>query len=238
MISILYQLKIKILLLFVSIWVGVTVVAQEYKYEVGGMAGMSMYMGDANKNNFSRGWHPSFGIIFRRNFNLRWALKTDLLMGRVTGDTRNTNNVFPYNVGYTFARNFFELGGQMEFNFLPYSDLYAYLQTSKISPYIFTGLGMTYAPGINRSFFSFNIPLGVGVKYKFKNRINFGVEYSFRKLLTDDLDAPYKGNYTLDNPYKIESGWAKNKDWYSLFLFSVTWDFGLNGRKNCCTNLE
>ncbi len=235
-VSVLYQSKIKILLLVVSISTCVTAVAQEYKYEIGGMAGMSMYMGDANKNDFFRGWSPSFGGVFRRNFNFRWALKADLLMGRVTGDTRNTDNVFPDHEQISFSRNFYEMGGQMEFNFLPYSDKFAYLQTRRISPYILAGLGFSYAPGDDQSFFSLNIPLGIGVKYKFKNRINFGLEYSFRKSFADDLDAPAKAYFNLDDPYRIKSSWTKNKDWYSLFLFSVTWDFGPNDRH--CTNLE
>lgn len=29
--------------------------AQEYKYEIGGMAGGAFYMGDVNKNAFSKG---------------------------------------------------------------------------------------------------------------------------------------------------------------------------------------
>lgn len=207
-----------------------TAVAQEYRYEIGGMAGMSMYMGDANKKSIFQSWHPSFGAVFRRNINFRWAFKADLLMGSVSGDTKNTDNVFPHNASASFRRNFYELGGQMEFNFLPYSDKFAYLQTSRISPYIFSGLGLTYGSG-EETFFGINIPLGVGVKYKLRNRINLGVEYSYRKLFSDKFDAPYKNEFNLDNPYQIESGSFKNKDWYSLLMITLTWDFGPNDRK-------
>jgi len=207
-----------------------TAVAQEYKYEIGGMAGLSMYMGDANQTALLRGFNPAGGVVFRRNFNFRWALKTDLMVGKVTGNTKNTDNVFPNQGEASFSRSFFELGGQIEFNFLPYSDKYAYLNTSKIAPYILTGLGVTAASG----FASVNFPLGLGVKYKIKNRVNLGLEYTVHKLFSDSFDALNKEGFNLDNPYKIQSGAFKNKDWYNTLMFSVTWDFGPNDRK--CTN--
>jgi len=214
---------------------GATAVAQEYKYEIGGMLGASMYMGDANQTALLRGFNPAGGLVFRRNFNFRWALKTDLMMGRITGNTKNTDNVFPNRGEASFARNFFEAGGQIEFNFLPYSDKFAYLNTSKIAPYLLTGLGFAVAPaGKGRTFGSVYFPLGIGVKYKIRNRINLGVEYAVHKLFSDSFDAPDKEGFNLDNPYKIRSGLLKNKDWYNTLMFSVTWDFGPNDRK--CTN--
>ena len=211
-----------------------TAVAQEYKYEIGGMAGLSMYMGDANQTALLQGFNPAGGLVFRRNFNFRWALKTDLMVGKIKGDTKNTDNAFPNNGEVSFSRNFFELGGQIEFNFLPYSDKFAYLNTSKIAPYLLTGLGITVAPGKNQTFANVSFPLGLGVKYKIRNRINLGLEYSVHKLFGDGFDAPNKEGFNLDNPYKIQSGIFKNKDWYNTLMFSVTWDFGPNDRK--CTN--
>ena len=228
--TILYQFRLVFILFPAFLMNSATADAQEYHYEIGGMAGMSMYMGDVNKNNIFQGYHPSFGVVFRKNINFRWAAKANLLMGGISGDTRNTNAVFPAGQEVSFRRSFYELGGQMEFNFLPYSDKFAYLQTSRISPYLFAGLGLTAASGSD-SFFGVSLPVGVGLKYKMKNRINLGVEYSFRKLFADNFDVPSKTEFNLDNPYQIESSWLKNKDWYSLMLFTVTWDFGPNDRK-------
>jgi len=227
-------LPVKVFLIMLICLTCTTAVAQEYKYEIGGMAGLSMYMGDANQSALLQGFNPAAGVVFRRNYNFRWALKTDLMMGRITGDTKNTENVFPNNGQASFSRSFFRLGGQVEFNFLPYSDKFAYLNTSKLAPYLLTGLGVTVAPGKNQTFASVNLPLGLGIKYKIRNRINLGVEYSVNKLFSDSFDAPDKEGFNLDNPYKIQSGSFKNKDWYNTLLFSVTWDFGPNDRK--CTN--
>ena len=209
---------------------GTTAVAQEYKYEIGGMLGLSMYMGDVNQTALLRGFNPALGAVFRRNFNFRWALETNLMAGRITGNTKNTDNVFPNQGEAAFSRSFFEAGGHIEFNFLPYSDKFAYLNTSRIAPYLLTGLGVTVASG----FGSVNFPLGLGVKYKVKNRINLILEYTVHKLFSDSFDAPDKTGFNLDNPYNIQSGIFKNKDWYNTLMFSVTWDFGPNDRK--CTN--
>jgi opacity protein-like surface antigen len=210
-----------------------TAVAQEYRYEIGGAAGMSMYLGDANPNSLFKGWNPAAGLIFRNNLNFRWAVKADLLMGKVTGDTKNLENVFPNHAQAAFNRNFIELGGQMEFNFLPYSDKFAYLNTSKISPYIFTGLGLTLATGKEQTFFGINFPLGAGVKYKIANKLNLGLEYAVHKLFNDSFDAPDSSGFNLNNPYQVKNGLFKNKDWYNTLLFSITWEFGL--RDGRCT---
>jgi opacity protein-like surface antigen len=157
-------------------------------------------------------------------------------MGGISGNTQNTDNVFFEDAETEFSRTFYELGGQIEFNFLPYSDKFAYLQTSRIAPYTFGGFGFTYASG-EKSFFSPNLSVGVGVKYKIKNRINLGLEYSFRKLFSDSFDSPNKEGFNLDDPYNVKSGFLKNKDWYSIFMFSITWDFGPNDRA-CNNNLQ
>jgi hypothetical protein len=224
----------EVFVLMLFLLMGTTAVAQEYKYEIGGIAGTSMYLGDANQMALLRGLNPAGGLVFRRNFNFRWALKTDLMMGKISGNTGNTDNVFPGHAATSFSRSFFELGGQMEFNFLPYSDKFAYLNTSRLAPYLLAGLGVTVAPGENQTFSGIHFPLGIGVKYKIKNRINLGLEYAVHKLFGDGFDAPSSDGFNLDNPYKIQSGAFKNKDWYNTFMFSITWDFGPNDRK--CTN--
>jgi len=224
-----YKLFTGLLVLFTC----TTAVAQEYKYEIGGMAGMSMYMGDANQTKLLLGLNPSGGLVFRRNFNFRWALETNLLTGKISGDTKNTANMYPENGEYKFSRSFYELGGQIEFNFLPYSDKFAYLNTSRIAPYLLSGFGFTMASG-KQTFFSPHLALGIGIKYKVKNRVNLILEYKVRKLFSDAFDSPDSEGFNLNNPYDIKSGLFKNKDWLNTLMFSVTWDFGPNDRK--CTN--
>lgn len=223
-----------LLFIFMSFFYVEKTVAQEYEFEIGGMAGTSFYMGDANKSKLFQSPNISGGVVFRYNRNFRWAYKANLLIGGVSGDTRKSGNVFPNGQNASFSRMFYELGAQVEYNFFHYSDKYEYLGTKRFSPYIFTGLGMTYGSG-NNSFLGLNLPLGMGFKYKLKDRLNLGFEFSFRKLFGDSFDVTKKSNdFNLEDPYRIESSFFKNKDWYVLTMFSVTWDFGL--RKTSCVN--
>ncbi|MDO5665157.1 MAG: DUF6089 family protein [Bacteroidia bacterium] len=207
--------------------------AQEYKYEVGGALGTSFYLGDANKTKFYL--HPgiSGGALYRYNINFHWATKASLLAGTISGNTADAQNVFPLGQQASFKRMFIDLGGQIEFNFLPFSDKFSYRNTKPYTPYIFTGVGATFATG-NKLFFNANIPIGVGFKYKIRERLNIGFEFSMRKLFGDDFDVTEKNaDWSLNAPYGIKSSFLKNQDWYSLTMISLTWDFGLRNDP-CC----
>ncbi|MDR0395072.1 MAG: DUF6089 family protein [Tannerella sp.] len=206
--------------------------AQEYLYEIGGMLGGAFYMGDANKNAAFKNMNPAASLLFRYNLNFRVAFKANLAWARVTGSTEGLDNVFPNRAQVDFNRNVIDLGGQAEFNFFPYSDKYQYLQTKRIAPYIMGGLGLSFAPGGGATFFSPHISAGTGVKYKIKNRINIGAELSMRKLFGDGLDINGE-NELLNDPYGMGGGIWKNKDWYSMLMISVSYDFGL---RNCNCN--
>jgi hypothetical protein len=208
---------------------------QEYLYEIGGMGGGAFYMGDANKTALFKNLNPSAGIVFRYNANFRIAFRGSLAWATVSGSTDGSGNVFPNDAKASFSRSLFELGGQFEYNFFPYSDKFAYLNTKRLSPYLLVGLGVTAVPG-SETFAGVNLPLGAGVKYKLKNRLNIGCEFSVRKLFGDGLDVTNGSNKLLDNPYGISSSMMKNKDWYSLLLISVTWDFGPRNRQ--CNSAE
>jgi hypothetical protein len=198
----------------------------EYKFEIGGMAGGAFYMGDVNKTTMFRNMNPGAGVVFRYVANFRIAIKADLAWASVSGTTQGLDNAFPDNAQASFERNLFELGGQFEFNFFPYSDKFAYLNTKRLSPYVLMGVGVTFAPGNGETMVSPNIPIGVGVKYKLKSRINIGGEFTFRKLFGDGLDVTDDSNSMLDDPYGIGGSTLKNKDWYSMLMISVTYDFG------------
>lgn len=208
----------------------------DYKYEIGGMAGTSFYMGDANKTKLYQNPGLSAGVVFRYNIDLRWSVKSNFVLGKVSGDTRNSGNKFPLGNEISFSRMFYELGSQIEFNFFNYSDKFGYLGTRRISPYIFTGIGFTLGSG-EKKFFDANIPLGIGVKYKIKERLNLGFEFSFRKLFSDSFDVTKKGDdFNLNEPYKIKGNIFKNNDWYSLTMITLTWDFGV--RVCPCLNID
>ncbi|WP_418892829.1 DUF6089 family protein [Limibacterium fermenti] len=202
--------------------------AQEYKYEIGGGTGASFYMGDANKSApfLYPGWTGS--AIYRYTINFHWAVKANASIGRLWGNTDQSGNRFPFEKGTSFSRNFGELGGQMEFNFFPYSDKYSYLGTKPYTPYVLVGGSVTMTTIENSPSLSVAIPLGIGFKYKLKNRWNVGGEFSVKKSLGDKLDVTQKNaGWDLNGPYGIKSSFLKNQDWYLQAIFYLTWEFGL-----------
>lgn len=215
------------ILIALSLFSSIAIRAQDdYKYEIGGMAGTSFYMGDANKTKLYQNPGLSAGVIFRYNKDLRWSVKNNFVIGHVSGDTRDSGNKFPLDQQASFSRMFYELGSQIEFNFFNYSDKFGYLGAKRITPYIFTGVGLTFGSG-KKTFLDANIPIGIGLKYKMKDRLNIGFEFSFRKLFSDSFDVTEKnGQFDLDSPYEIKGSLFKNNDWYSLTMFTITWDFG------------
>lgn len=209
-------------LIFLNVF---NIYSQEYKYEIGSIIGASQYMGDVNKTKLFLNPGLAGGAIFRYNASFQWALKANLAAGSISGSSEYSDNSFPFNKEYSFNRSFLDVGAQLEFNIIPYSDKYAYIGTRPYTPYIFAGAGITYATG-ERDFFNLNMPFGVGFKYKLKNRMNIGIEFSLRKLFADDLDVTKDApGMNLDNPYGIKSSILKNKDWYSFTLVFLTWEF-------------
>ncbi len=203
-----------------------------YQMEMGGALGLDFYLGDANKTPFR---HSSVmgGYIVRKIFNPRMALKGNLTFGHIHG---NTNGYFiPENaasqtaaggvpVSVKFKRNILDLGAQFEFNFWGFSMGEAYKGNSRFTPYVLAGVGLTLAMGGGGGTKGgLNLPVGVGVKYKLKPRLNVGAEWSFRFTTTDYLDVN-ETQRQLKQPYAIKSSGFKNKDCYSYLMFFVTYD--------------
>ena len=215
-----------------------------YKMELGGALGVDFYMGDANSTPF-RHTSAMGGVIMRRMFNPRMALKADLAMGHLTGNTKG--RYIPASAGtpvpsgglpvsFNFKRNVLDLGAQFEFNFWGFGmKNESYLGNSRITPYVLAGAGLTLVTGGGGGTkVALNLPIGLGVKYKVKKRVNIGAEWTFRFTTTDALDTA-KGWRQLNQPYSILSSGLKNKDCYSFLMFFVTYEM-LPKCKTCHNN--
>ena len=205
----------------------------EYRYEVGGMAGVSSYYGDANYHIPLKNVNAMGGFVWRYNINPRMAVKTDFSVAGISGNTAGDENRYPGG-DVEFTRAIYELGAQYEYNFFAYGDGVGYKKTHRVVPYIFAGFGFTYAPKPAQHVFAVNMPVGLGVKCKVMPRLNVGCEMSFRFTTTDKLDVTDKKVPMLDDPYGIKSGWLKNKDGYSFLSVFLTYDISPKYRK--CNN--
>ncbi len=121
-------------------------------------------------------------------------------------------------LGGVGSSNLIDLSMVYEYNFWAYGTGRDYFRAKRIAPYLFLGLGLTYAkPDIANSAFTAHIPLGAGVKYKIADRLNLGLEWRVHFSLSDKLDG-------IVDPYGIKSqGAFKNADGYSMLKLTLTY---------------
>ena len=205
----------------------------EYRWDIGGGTGLCYYLGDVNSTPFS-GSNIMAAFTLRRNFNPRMALKTNLAYGRYGGTSKGY--YLPEAPGSTqqstdleFGGNIIDLGAQFELNFWGYGMGPGYKKLSRITPYAVLGIGATVGITDTNTSFGLNFPIGVGVKYKVKPRLNLIFEWTHRFSTIDKLDGAQ-----LSDPYNIESAVMKNKDTYSFFMFTLTYD--ISPKFRLCNN--
>lgn len=213
--------------LFIALFILIAIIlpnkatAQEdYRFDAGGGIGMTGYLGDANTSNLWSSPSWDLELLFRYIMNPRWALKSNIYIGNLKGDSSKMTNVFPNDEAYKFSTVFYEIGEMAEFNFFNYGMGEYYRKLKRFSPYITAGLGLTVWSVEGNTGAAFTIPFGIGFKYKPSRRLNLGLEFLMKKTFTDRLDGPM-----LDDPVGIKSSFMKNTDWYSTLTFTVSYEF-------------
>ncbi len=211
-------MKKRLLIILCSVLLAVSAGAQGYKYEFGGSLGMTGYLGDVNKSNLWKHPHLTGGVLGRYIYNSRWAFKANLNYAMLKGDSEGM--ALPYGNQISFFSKVVDLGLTAEFNFLNFGYGPRYKKYKPITPYMVLGVGFEMAfCGNGNNAASFVIPMGIGVKYKIKERLNVGFEFTMRKEFSDKIDNITDLNLS-------EHGFAKNTDWYSFAMFTVTYEFG------------
>jgi hypothetical protein len=213
--------RIAILLILITMW-GKTF-SQKETADFGLFLGGATPLCDYTKMNFFQSVNFDFGAFYRYNYSSRFALRLNALYGTV--GAKGELNGIPQ---LPFKKKVFDFDAIIEINYL---DFMLGVKEMRFSPYVFTGLGLTYYPGPNGSaIITPNIPLGVGVKYALSKYLAVGAEASLHKLFNDGLD-------NLDNPYqtigmvKVNDIWHNN-DWVCYFGLTLTYKFFM-GKKPC-----
>ncbi len=212
--------KLIVFLLIISL--GENILAQKKTADLGLFLGGSTSLCDYSKTNFFQSIHPDFGIFYRYNLNTRFSLRINALYGNV-GAKGELDTQDPI----TFKKKVLDFDGIIEVNYL---DFMMGVEKMRFSPFVFTGIGVTYYPGINGAIITPNIPIGTGIKYAVGKHLALGAEASLHKLMNDGLDD-------LDNPYQSEgltkvSDIFHNNDWISYFGLTLTYKF-FTGKTPC-----
>ena len=192
----------------------------EYMMEIGGGVGMVSYQGDFN-GKITSGMQPAGAIVWRRLLNPYMGFRVTGMMGKLKGDATRVETYYPDETtrAYSFDRSLTDVSVTYEYNFWPYGTGRDYRGAKRLTPFVFGGIGATYVSGGEKKVFTANVPIGLGIKYKLKERLNVGLEWSMHFSLSDELDG-------MADPYGIKSSGAfKNTDCYSGLMLTLTYSF-------------
>lgn len=193
-----------------------------YRLELGGGVGIGFGLNDVNSKFYGQS-QVAAGLLARFPLNPRMAIKLGANYFKLSGSTDKINDFYPHNPAvsgpgrliYKMSGDLYDFAALYELHFLPYGWQQGYQGFSRVTPYIQLGLGFTY--GTPDKAFTVNFPIGVGLKWKLSNRLNAGVDWTFRFTPSDRLDG-------LAAPHGIKSTEFRNKDHYSLTMFTLTYD--------------
>ena len=192
----------------------------EYLMEIGGGVGMVSYQGDFN-GKITSGMQPAGAIVWRRLLNPYMGFRVMGMMGKLKGDATRVETYYPDETtrAYSFDRSLTDVSVTYEYNFWPYGTGRDYRGAKRLTPFVFGGIGAPYVSGGEKKVFTANVPIGLGIKYKLKERLNVGLEWSMHFSLSDELDG-------MADPYGIKSSGAfKNTDCYSGLMLTLTYSF-------------
>lgn len=194
---------------------------ESYRFDLGAGLGIGGYMGDLNESNpLAR---PGFtgDIAFRYRFDTRWALSTVLGYSSLSGNSSQLGSALPGDIEYSFKSKVIDISERAEVNFFAFGIGETYKKLRRWSPYIAVGIGLAVASCDGSSHAAFTIPLAAGLKYKLRERLNLGLEFSMTKAFSDHIDGE------IADLYQVKSSFIKNTDWYSRLALSVSYEFGL-----------
>jgi hypothetical protein len=196
----------KRILFFLCIMISSLALRAQKSDEIGIMLGGSYYIGDLNPTkHFSSLTRPAGGIVYRHNFNMRFAVAGNAYFGSVQGIDARSSSFEQQQRNLSFRSNIYEFAARGEFNFIEYkigSDKYQF------TPFMFLGVGVfnfnpkasfgnqwvalqpLHTEGQAKAYSKVQlaIPFGAGVRINLAKRIGLLAEWGMRKTFTDYID--------------------------------------------------
>ena len=224
-------LRLLAAVLLVLISAGMTAQEAKYKFDLGASLGMSGYIGEANSANIFR--KPGFEAeaSFRYLPDTRWAVRGVFSTLGLSGSTEGMKNYLPGGAVYSFTSQVYELSVRGEFNFFPYGIGETYKRLRRWTPYLTLGIGGAISTSGGKVAGAFTLPMGMGVKFKLKERINLMAEFTMTEAFSDKCDGP-----VLNALNQIKTAFYKSTDWYSRLNVGISFEFG--ERCETCHYLE
>ena len=204
----------------------------EYRLELGGGVGLMSYQGDFS-GSLLKNIQPMGGAVAKYKLNPRMAWAAVLNYGQLKGSSANAETWYPALTDsvVTFSSSLVDFNVCFEYNFWPFGTGREYFGAKPLTPFIAIGAGLAFAKPNGTSAVGFQVPIGVGVKYKLKDRLNLAAEWLMHFSGSDKLDG-------VRDPYGIKTtDLFKNTDCYSTLQISLTYEF-MEKCKTCHNDME
>ncbi len=204
-------------------------------FEIGPTAGASYYMGDLNMYKHFYSSNLNLGVFMKYHTNPRVAIRLNAYYTKLSANDKDFNLIFQQQREHSFETNLIEISSLFEVTFLPYE--IGDIKKKSFTPYIHTGLAAFLIS--SKEGISLAIPIGIGLKKNIKPRLVVGIEWTFRRSFSDNIDnltgedlqyydPAYGVNINQANIHK-QYGFLYNKDWYSFANLTISYTFKLGG---------
>ena len=200
-------------------------------HEIGVFIGAGYYMGELNQNKIMYSPQPALSIIYKVDFNSRYALRVSGTYAKMSGSDASSNNGYQIQRNHNFNISITEFATLLEFNFLPYKPASRY---EYFSPYVAIGMGIMLMPSEEGKIPVHPvIPFGFGFKYAVNKKFGIAAEWTMRKTFTDYIDQLPQQEYTeIPNIDNKQRTYENSKDWYSFAGITLTYKFAF-GSSEC-----
>lgn len=194
--------------------------------ELGITGGLTYYIGDLNTKHYYNA-KPGFGLVYRYNFNERYAFRLQGLYSRLEAFDSDSPDPNAQYRNLSFTTSLIEVAGLLEINFFPYR---AGKEKKSWTPFIFLGAayfrvnpqadlngvrfdlaplgteGQGTSAGANEPYALDHLayPFGAGLKFNLK-RVDIQLEWGLRKTKTDYIDD-VSGSYVDNALLEFENG--------------------------------
>ena len=205
----------------------INAMSQQKTADIGAYVGGTYPFGDYSTTLLMQSVKVNYGGFFRFNFNPRYALRINLLSGKV-GAVGELNHI-----PATFSKQVSDVLSLFEFNYLEYL---IGVKSWRFSPYLFLGAGMVYYSNyLGVAQVTPQLPVGMGFKYSISNRWGVSVEYTMKKLFNDALDNSDNPLYVPTDMPDVNDLWHNN-DYIGNLGITVVYKLFLG--KNPCPVYE
>lgn len=230
--------KFKVLIIIFMLNMTTSLWAQEYEF--GLVAGGGNYVGDIGKEDYFSPNKVGGGLVFKRTVNQWFSLRFNLNYFQIDADDAEAESKGRRARGFKAEANLIHFSAGVEYNFMPRNPFLRLQNRHKLTPYLYTGVGLgNYSgkffhgssdnKGLDYNGTNLNIPMVLGVKYKAGQHFIIALESGAYYYITDNLDGTKA--YFGDEEKILKNGGVlstntNSNDWYTFTSISFIYTFG------------